>query len=87
MDDIKHSSAKKGSNEWKLFRWFMSHKTVDSRTSKYPPLEIMDLPKLISTLTQKGYRFGKESKCKTNKDGVTKHYVEYTLMEKVEVDI
>lgn len=78
--------GKAGTNEWKLFQYLASHGSVNSRDSKYPPLEIMDLPKLISTLSRRGYRFRKEQKTRTNSYGVTKRYVEYSYLGKDEAD-
>ena len=55
----KKSYAARGTNEWKLFKYLQNHSYVTSRDSKYPPLEIMDLPKLISDLIKSGYSFEK----------------------------
>lgn len=81
----KISFAKKGTNEWKLFNYLRSHESVTSRESKYPPLEIMDLPKVISVLISEGYSFTKIKKKTVDKYGITKKYTEYVLDEEVEL--
>lgn len=81
----KISFAKKGTNEWKLFNYLRSHESVTSRESKYPPLEIMDLPKIISLLINDGYQFTKTRKKIVDKYGITRKYTEYKLDEEVEL--
>lgn len=86
-ENKKKSLARKGTNEWKLFNYLRSHKSVTSRESKYPPLEIMDLPKLISDLIYRGYDFSKINRTRVTEDGIVKRYVEYVLNEEVEIDV
>ena len=81
----KINTSKKGTNEYKLFKYLQSHKSVTSRDSKYPPLEIMDLPKLISNLIYDGYSFTKIARTRINSEGVKKRYVEYFLNEEVKL--
>lgn len=78
--------AKKGTNTWKLLKYLERHKSVTSRDSKYRPLEIMDLPKLISDLINKeGLCFEKTQITKVNKYGITKRYTEYKLLSDIEL--
>lgn len=83
--DVKKSLAKPNTNEWKLFKYWQTHKCVTSRDSKYPPLEIMDLPKMISDLIKQGYNIEKIPCTRKNEKGITKRYVEYYLKSEVEL--
>ena len=82
-NEPKISFARKGTNEWKFFSYMSCHNSVTSRESKYPPLEIMDLPKLISNLIREGYDISKINRTRINSLGVAKRYTEYYLNEKV----
>ena len=81
----KKSYAARGTNEWKLFKYLQTHSCVTSRDSKYPPLEIMDLPKLISDLIKSGYSFEKTRCSRKDSFGNVKQWVEYRLKEEVEL--
>ena len=81
----KVCAAKRGTNEWKLFKYLHNHSYVTSRGSKYPPLEIMDLPKLVSALIKQGYRFEKRSCTGRDTYGNAKRWVEYKLTEEVDL--
>lgn len=81
----KKSYAARGTNEWKLFKYLQTHSCVTSRDSKYPPLEIMDLPKLISDLIKSGYSFEKTRCSRKDCFGIVKQWMEYRLKEEVEL--
>lgn len=85
MEEVREIYCKPHTQRWKLFKYLEFHMFVTSRDSKYPPLEIMDLPKLISSLEKEEIHFSKVQRERINHHGIKVRYKEYKLITPIKL--